>query len=531
MAIPKQLILNVHQSSYYLKYLEMVAKNTKKTPQDSASKQPEPATRRAPPKKPTNTTPVKPTKPPSSKQPKSPTKKPSKVKGKKGEGTDLTIERAIKLSLDPSFLPQDSGKVHVSLAGPNPEHTDEEFLATAYLNVHENLKLITDEYVIEDNPKSHSGSMSSMKNLEDTDNFGDQFLNDKPTEDDQEKSKVVTTPPITTEATSITTTLLEITSFIALQLRVAKLEQDMSEVKKTDHCTAAYASINPKFPTVYDMPWIRRLKTGLKTPTKESMIVMMDEDNYNDKGPSAGSNQEIHKREDTFSSEPESGHSEPSSIDVQNKIKGNFSNGGHLIMLIFQRTTGENSYARTYQISRREQAQKKTYEIAPHVNVSADEHERKKLCKADWKVPQLSPPVKAFHKNHEFVALGGHQSEHPSETKIFTMKMEILLEPTSNKLLVGDLCDSTRIKLVSTESNDGRCPERQNLRSSPLPSTAHNERSPSLMESSPFETVPIQVADKSLPLFKNTLEVYRRRETSAGATEAEEAFTAAQGSI
>ncbi|GJT37261.1 hypothetical protein Tco_0937126 [Tanacetum coccineum] len=84
----------------------------------------------------------------------------------------------------------DSGKVHVSLAGPNPEHTDEEFLATAYPKVHENLKLITDEHVIEDNLESHSGSMSSMKNLEDTDNFGDQFLNDKPTEDDQEKSKV-----------------------------------------------------------------------------------------------------------------------------------------------------------------------------------------------------------------------------------------------------------------------------------------------------------------------------------------------------
>ncbi|GJY76020.1 hypothetical protein Tco_0481136 [Tanacetum coccineum] len=82
----------------------------------------------------------------------------------------------------------DSGKVHVSLAGPNPEHMDEEFLATAYPKVHENLKLITDECVFEDNPESNSGSMSSMKNLEDTDNFGDQFLYDKPTEDDQEKN-------------------------------------------------------------------------------------------------------------------------------------------------------------------------------------------------------------------------------------------------------------------------------------------------------------------------------------------------------
>ncbi|GKD13586.1 hypothetical protein Tco_1197993, partial [Tanacetum coccineum] len=155
----------------------------------------------------------------------------------------------------------DFGKVHVSLAGPNPEHTVEEFLTTAYPKVLENLKLIIDEHVIEDNLESHYGSMSSMKNLKDTDNFGDQFLNDKPTENDQEKSKVVdesdstipdpshqtamlpplviapvidfsspkpysqvTTPPITTEATSVTITLPEITPFIALQLRVVKLE-------------------------------------------------------------------------------------------------------------------------------------------------------------------------------------------------------------------------------------------------------------------------------------------------------------------
>ncbi|GKA20587.1 hypothetical protein Tco_0700576 [Tanacetum coccineum] len=142
----------------------------------------------------------------------------------------------------------DSGKLHVSLAGPNPEHMDDEFLATAYPKVHENLKLITGERVIDDKPESHSGSMSSLKNLDDSFNFGDQFLHDKPTEDDQEKSKVreesdstipdpshqtvtstppviapftdvsstkpsslVTSPPINTEATTITTSLPEIT--------------------------------------------------------------------------------------------------------------------------------------------------------------------------------------------------------------------------------------------------------------------------------------------------------------------------------
>ncbi|GJR19569.1 hypothetical protein Tco_0968096 [Tanacetum coccineum] len=158
----------------------------------------------------------------------------------------------------------DSGKLHVSLAGPNPEHMDDEFLATAYRKVYENPKLITDERVIDDKPESQSGSMSSMRNLDDTFNFGDQFLYDKPAEDDQEKSKVreesskvreesdstipdtshqtvtstppviapftdvssskpsllVTPPPINTEATTITTSLPEITPFIALQLRV-----------------------------------------------------------------------------------------------------------------------------------------------------------------------------------------------------------------------------------------------------------------------------------------------------------------------
>ncbi|GJX99072.1 hypothetical protein Tco_0356091 [Tanacetum coccineum] len=183
----------------------------------------------------------------------------------------------------------DSGKLHVSLAGPNPEHMDDEFLATAYPKVHENLKLITDERVIDDKPESHSGSMSSMKNLDDTFNFGDQFLYDKPTEDDQEKSKVrkesdstlhdpshqtvtspppviapftnvssakpsslVIPPPINTEAMTITSSLPEITPFIALQLRVARLEQEMSEVKKTDHSADVLASIESQVPTAVD---------------------------------------------------------------------------------------------------------------------------------------------------------------------------------------------------------------------------------------------------------------------------------------
>ncbi|GJX03855.1 retrovirus-related pol polyprotein from transposon TNT 1-94, partial [Tanacetum coccineum] len=167
MAIPDPLITEaIQQSSYYPKYLEMVAKNTKKTPQESASEQP--ATKRAPPKKPTTTTPVKPSKPaPALTKKPSKHKLPHKVrKGKptfqlvdeddeaqqesvpqeegddpdlelakkmsldahqekgEGEGADADIERAIKLSLDPAFLPQGRAPVGgVTIRDPVSETT------------------------------------------------------------------------------------------------------------------------------------------------------------------------------------------------------------------------------------------------------------------------------------------------------------------------------------------------------------------------------------------------------------------------
>ncbi|GJY88489.1 hypothetical protein Tco_0503117 [Tanacetum coccineum] len=316
MAIPDPLITEaIQQSSYYPKYLKMVAENTKKTPQESASVQP--ATKRATPKKPTSTTPVKQTKPaPPPTKKLSKRKLPQKVrKGKpafqlvdeedeaqqesipqredddpdldlakklsleahqekgeeegndpdlelakklsletpqekgEGEGDDADLERAIKLSLDPAFLPQGRAPVGgVTIRDPKKRTTDQFILVrrdqtppdsttgpssqpeddTSEKVIHESsstsdsertesetetaapkgdkdqgsgwtdleperrpsLDRPLDERVIDDKPESHSGSMSSMKNLDDTFNFGDQFLHDKPTEDDQEKSKI-----------------------------------------------------------------------------------------------------------------------------------------------------------------------------------------------------------------------------------------------------------------------------------------------------------------------------------------------------
>ncbi|GJT31389.1 hypothetical protein Tco_0911664 [Tanacetum coccineum] len=83
--------------------------------------------------------------------------------------------------------------------------------------------------------------------------YGNQFLNLSHDEESNKQPLVlqqttptpttIPTPPINTEAPAITTAIPEITPFITLQLRVMKLEQDMSEVKKIDHSAAILASI------------------------------------------------------------------------------------------------------------------------------------------------------------------------------------------------------------------------------------------------------------------------------------------------
>ncbi|GKF00051.1 hypothetical protein Tco_0023401, partial [Tanacetum coccineum] len=62
------------------------------------------------------------------------------------------------------------------LAGPDLEHSDE------------NLKLTVDEQVIPEEPVSSTGTLSSLQHLAKDFSFGDQFLNDKPSEADNEKT-------------------------------------------------------------------------------------------------------------------------------------------------------------------------------------------------------------------------------------------------------------------------------------------------------------------------------------------------------
>ncbi|GJV69871.1 hypothetical protein Tco_1485380, partial [Tanacetum coccineum] len=71
---------------------------------------------------------------------------------------------------------------------PQPEHMDEGFTATAYPDVPENLKLTVAEQMIPEEPVSSTGTLSSLQHLAKDFSFGDQFLNDKPSEADNEKT-------------------------------------------------------------------------------------------------------------------------------------------------------------------------------------------------------------------------------------------------------------------------------------------------------------------------------------------------------
>ncbi|GJT15712.1 hypothetical protein Tco_0874418, partial [Tanacetum coccineum] len=71
---------------------------------------------------------------------------------------------------------------------PNTEQMDDEFTATAYPKVQENLKLPTEGEVRLEEPASSAGTLSSMKNLDKDLSFTDQFLVEKSQEDEPEKT-------------------------------------------------------------------------------------------------------------------------------------------------------------------------------------------------------------------------------------------------------------------------------------------------------------------------------------------------------
>ncbi|GJS90130.1 retrovirus-related pol polyprotein from transposon TNT 1-94 [Tanacetum coccineum] len=75
-----------------------------------------------------------------------------------------------------------------ALTQQNPNQINEDFTITAYPNVPENLKLPTEDQVILEKPTSSTGTLSSLHNLDKELSFTNQFLIEKPQEEEPEKT-------------------------------------------------------------------------------------------------------------------------------------------------------------------------------------------------------------------------------------------------------------------------------------------------------------------------------------------------------
>ncbi|GJX54528.1 hypothetical protein Tco_0282897 [Tanacetum coccineum] len=113
---------------------------------------------------------------------------------KTNSGGDTKIlqitEELEQVLMDEDQARSDPGISRVALAGPDPEPTHDEFIVDLYPKVQESLKFLADEHVILEDPLSSTGTLSLIKNLEDAYAIGDQFINDKSTDDEPGKLNV-----------------------------------------------------------------------------------------------------------------------------------------------------------------------------------------------------------------------------------------------------------------------------------------------------------------------------------------------------
>ncbi|GKC87377.1 hypothetical protein Tco_1148026 [Tanacetum coccineum] len=68
----------------------------------------------------------------------------------------------------------------------------------------------------------------------------------------QQTTTLIPTPPITTDAPIITTVVFKSNALSVVQLRVAKLEKDVSKLKKIDLFAKALAALKTQVPSVVD---------------------------------------------------------------------------------------------------------------------------------------------------------------------------------------------------------------------------------------------------------------------------------------
>ncbi|GKB48873.1 hypothetical protein Tco_0899626 [Tanacetum coccineum] len=200
MPIPNELILNnIRNALYYSAYLEIVTKHDQKITAEQSGKK-KPATAKQPKLKPAS-------KP-------APAPEPKFIFQRRTPATE-------EASTGPSAQPQDDTSANIVRDSPSPSNAitgddtdkinsggDTEIIpfgdergddVANVVNLEERTAKFdedqagsdpVDEHVILEDPLSSTGALSLRKNLDDAFTIGDQFVNDKATEDDQEKLNV-----------------------------------------------------------------------------------------------------------------------------------------------------------------------------------------------------------------------------------------------------------------------------------------------------------------------------------------------------
>ncbi|GKD70598.1 hypothetical protein Tco_1324688, partial [Tanacetum coccineum] len=118
----------------------------------------------------------------------------------------------------------------------------------------------------------------------------------------QQTTAPIHSPPITTDAPTITTAIHESDELSAIQLRVAKLEKDVSELKKIDHSAKALATLKLQVPTVVEQYLGSKIgddlqkdenamDEGVANTVKDQKRKHDDDDDDDDEDPLAGPKQ------------------------------------------------------------------------------------------------------------------------------------------------------------------------------------------------------------------------------------------------
>ncbi|GKA78818.1 hypothetical protein Tco_0785355 [Tanacetum coccineum] len=157
---------------------------------------------------------------------------------------------------------------------PQPEHMDEGFTATAYPDVQENLKLTVAEQMIPEEPVSSTGTLSSLQHLAKDFSFGDQFLNDKPFEADNEKTTA------DTEAESMVSVTIQQDTSIIPPMTSPVIDLVSRPDSPNVHWPLPTTTITTAAPTTTTTT---TLPITTSTSTREILFTRMLEENY-DKG-------------------------------------------------------------------------------------------------------------------------------------------------------------------------------------------------------------------------------------------------------